>query len=281
MVYIHFPNNLTEEEQMLQAKYQKLKKKKKALQAHKAPKQEPESALTLKRPTDARDAREVARKLIKSGAIPAIQKQQTKQDQTSFKRPKGQERAKRSTSETSVAAYQPFSSTQNDVAQETIISEIIKEEPRRQNLYQHFATERDREERGLTEKVTLDATQPEKPRAGNTIFVSGNKVTEEFLKKTFNDYGTIVNVSMEIEKSRGFVSFAKPESADRAIAEMHGKNVNGIMLQVQLARRQPQIEPINDASSSAVWSSIAASKSQKGSHKDLRQMVQYDDDFLK
>ncbi|XP_016978857.1 negative elongation factor E [Drosophila rhopaloa] len=279
MVYIHFPTNLTEEEQMLQAKYQKLKKKKKALQAHKAPKPEPESSLTLKRPTDARDAREVARKLIKSGAIPAIQKQ-TKQDQTSFKRPKGQERAKRSTSETSVASYQPFSSTQNDVAQETIISEIIKEEPRRQNLYQHFATERDREERGVPEKVPMDTVQPEKPRAGNTIFVSGNKVTEDFLKKTFNDYGTIVNVSMEIEKSRGFVSFAKPESADRAIAEMHGKNVNGINLQVQLARRQPQIEPINDASSSAVWSSIAASKSQKGSHKDHREMVQYDEDFL-
>jgi len=155
--------------------------------------------LTLKRPTDARDAREVARKLIKSGAIPAIQKQ-TKQDQTSFKRPKGQERAKRSTSETTVASYQPFSSTQNDVAQETIISEIIKEEPRRQNLYQHFATERDREERGMPEKVPMDTAQPEKPRAGNTIFVSGNKVTEDFLKKTFNDYGTIVNVSMEIEK---------------------------------------------------------------------------------
>ncbi|KAH8322038.1 negative elongation factor E [Drosophila kikkawai] len=281
MVYIHFPSNLTEEEQMLQAKYQKLKKKKKALQAHKAPKPEPESSMTLKRPTDARDAREVARKLIKSGAIPAIQKQQTKQDQTSFKRPKGQERAKRSTSETS--SYQPFSSTQNDVAQETIISEIIKEEPRRPtpNLYQHFATERDREERGLPEKVPMDTTPPpEKPRAGNTIFVSGNKVTEDFLKKTFNDYGTIVNVSMEIEKSRGFVSFAKPESADRAIAEMHGKNVNGINLQVQLARRQPQIEPINDASSSAVWSSIAASKSQKGSHKDHREMVLYNEDFL-
>lgn len=27
MVYIHFPSNLTEEEHMLQAKYQKLKKK--------------------------------------------------------------------------------------------------------------------------------------------------------------------------------------------------------------------------------------------------------------
>lgn len=155
--------------------------------------------MTLKRPTDARDAREVARKLIKSGAIPAIQKQQTKQDQTSFKRPKGQER-KRTAPESSVTAYQPFSSTQNDVAQETIISEIIKEEPRIQNLYQQFATERDREERGLNDKSTLDPTQPDKPRAGNTIFVSGNKVTEEFLKKNFNDFGTIVNVSMEIEK---------------------------------------------------------------------------------
>lgn len=27
MVYLHFPSNLTEEEQMLQAKYQKLRKK--------------------------------------------------------------------------------------------------------------------------------------------------------------------------------------------------------------------------------------------------------------
>ncbi|XP_037933498.1 negative elongation factor E [Teleopsis dalmanni] len=278
MVYIHFPSNLTEEEVMLQAKYQKLRKKKKALQALKAPKQEPEKPLNPKRTTDARDAREVARKLIKSGAIPAIQKQ-TKQDQTSFKRPKGQER-KRVAPEASVATYQPFSSTQNDVAQEPIISEIIKEEPRIQNLYQHFASERDREERGITDKTNHDPTQPEKPRAGNTIFVSGNKVNEDFLRKTFNDYGTIINISMEIEKGRGFVTFAKPESADRAIAEMHSKNVNGISLQVQLARRQPQIEPINDASSSAAWSSIASSKSQKGTHKDRREVVQYDEDIF-
>lgn len=277
MVYIHFPSQLTEEEHMLQAKYQKLKKKKKALHALKAPKQEPEKPPSLKRPTDARDAREVARKLIKSGAIPAIQKQQTKQDQTSFKRPKGQER-KRVIPEASVSAYQPFSSTQNDVAQENI-SEIIKEEPRMQDLYQKFATERDREERGLNEKG-LEPAGGDKPRAGHTIFVSGNKVTEEFLKKNFVDFGSIVNVSMEIEKGRGFVTFSKPESADRAIAEMHGKNVAGINLQVQLARRQPQIEPINDASSSAVWSTIAASKSQKGSHKDRREMVIYNEDLF-
>lgn len=279
MGYIHFPTQFTEEEIMLQAKYQKLKKKKKALQALKTPKPEQElKTLTLKRPADARDAREVARKLIKSGAIPAIQKQQTKQDQTSFKRPKGQER-KRVQPDSGVASYQPFSSTQNDVAQETLGDIINDKEPNRiHNLYQQFATERDREERGLNEKKN-DATRNDK-RAGNTIFVSGNKVTEDFLKKHFSCFGTIVNVSMEIEKGRGFITFSKPESSERAIDEMHQKNIGGIQLQVQLARRQPQIEPINDASSSAVWSSIAASQSQKGSHKDKREMVQYNEDFL-
>lgn len=144
-------------------------------------------------------------------------------------------------------------------------------------MYQQFASERDREERGLAEKKT-DTSQP---RTGNTIYVSGNKVTEEFLRKHFDVYGKIVNVSMEIEKGRGFITFSKPESAERAIGEMHSKAVAGIQLQVQLARRQPQIEPINDASSSAVWSTLAASHSQKGnSNKDQREMVEYDQDDL-
>lgn len=41
-----------------------------------------------KRPAEARDAREVAKKLIKSGAISAISKQQ-KQPEQGFKRPRG------------------------------------------------------------------------------------------------------------------------------------------------------------------------------------------------
>lgn len=85
---------------------------KKALQALKTPKQETEKQLIPKRAVDARDAREVARKLFKSGAIPAIQKPQMKQDQMSFKRPKGQER-KRVVPESNVASYQPFSATQS------------------------------------------------------------------------------------------------------------------------------------------------------------------------
>jgi negative elongation factor E len=82
---------------------------KKALQALKAPKQEPDKPI-IKRPSDARDAREVARKLLKSGSIQPIQKPTLKQDQT-FKRPKGQERQKRQNSDSSGSSlsYQPFS----------------------------------------------------------------------------------------------------------------------------------------------------------------------------
>lgn len=160
------------------------------------------------------------------------------------------------------------------------------------NLYQQIATERDREERGYDPSATTSpggiagslggpgaAGRFDKPRTGNTIYVAGKQVTEEYLKKHFSVHGMIVNVSMEIEKGRGFITFTKPESAEKAIAEMHGKNIGGIQLQVQLARRQPQIEPINEASSSAAWSTIATNNSQKGSLKDKREQVVYDDCF--
>lgn len=241
------------------------------MQAHKAPKQENEKPLMPKRPADARDAREVARKLIKSGAIQAIQRPLTKQDQTSFKRPKGQER-KRVVSDTTVSPYQPFSATQTDGFQggaaESAVGDM--ETSRVQNLYQQIATERDREERGLVDKKSAAATDTttssiinspsvanrEKPRTGNTIYVSGHRVTDEFLRTHFSVFGKIVNVSMEIEKGRGFITFAKAESADKAISQMDSKAAAGIQLSVQLARRQPQIEPINDASSSAVWATL-------------------------
>lgn len=37
---------------------------------------------------------------------------------------------------------------------------------------------------------------------------------------------------------------------------MDGSMVSGIQLKVSLARRQPQIEPINDATSSSTWSTL-------------------------
>lgn len=125
------------------------------------------------------------------------------------------------------------------------------------SVYQQFASERDREERGLNDRKTDSTSQrPDKQRTGQTICVSGNGVNEEYLRDNFSAFGQIVNISTEIEKGRGFVTFSKIESAEKSITEMHSRLIAGISLQVQFARRQPQIQPINNASSSAPWSCI-------------------------
>ena len=99
-------------------------------------------------------------------------------------------------------------------------------------------------------------------------------------RSSFTKFGQIVNISMEIEKNCGFITYERVESAERSIAELNGSSITGIQLKVSLARRQPVIDPINDASSSSTWSTIAASHSQKGSHKDKREMVTYEEDLF-
>lgn len=80
--------------------------------------------------------------------------------------------------------------------------------------------------------------------------------------------------------SRGFVTFDKPETAERAISEMDGSMVSSIQLKVSLARRQPIIEHINDASSSSMWTPIAANYSQKSVYKDRRELKVYEEDLF-
>lgn len=97
---------------------------KKALQALKAPKVEPEKTPALKRPAEARDAREVAKKLLKSGAISAIPKPSEKTETTGFKRSRGLER-KLSSSERAPSGFQPFSASQGSMVsnEEHIVQE--------------------------------------------------------------------------------------------------------------------------------------------------------------
>lgn len=52
-----------------------------------------------------------------------------------------------------------------------------------------------------------------------------------------------------------------------------------LSFQVSMARRQPQMERINEASSSSAWCTLAASHSQKGPHRDGRNIVSYEDLF--
>lgn len=286
MVYLHFPSNLTEEELMLQAKYQKLKKKKKALQALKAPKPEPEKTPMLKRPAEARDAREVAKKLLKSGAISAIPKPSEKLVSAGFKRSRGLER-KLSSSDRAPSGFQPFSASQGSMlpAEEPPAPEP-RPKPKVPNLYENFVSSRDSDpepapaSKELPLSPTASPSKLERPKTGHTIYVFGYSITEDILKKGFQHFGNIVNISMEIEKNCGFVTFDKTSFAERAITEMNGSTVSGIQLKVSLARRQPVIEPINDASSSTTWSTIASRSSQKGTYKDKRDLVTYEEELF-
>merc|ERR1711997_384651 len=189
------------------------------------------------------------------------------------------------------AGYQPFSATHGpgggfDTGGEDMNPEPVEPPAKKvKNLYDTFVAARDREERGLTNNDVSESLSSLKGsdsrRQGNTVYVFGYQITEELLKKAFASLGgKIVNISMEVEKNCGFITFDRADVAERAISEFNGNVVGGIQLKVSMARRQPVIDPINDASSSATWSTIAASHSQKGSHKDKRELVAYDEDMF-
>ncbi|KAI5701963.1 hypothetical protein M8J75_015196 [Diaphorina citri] len=260
---------------------------KKSLQAQKAPRPEPErtqASSTLKRPIEAKDAREVARKLLKSGAINPIVRPPKRCEQEGFKRPRGLERKLTETDRSTVSAYQPFSAIQPED------SEPVDSKPKflKSELYGNFVTAKretndDRtpvDKKVYGESLLTRLAPNEKPKGGNTIFVQGAGISEEFLRQHFSIFGKICSVSMEVEKGRGFVTFDSPESSDKAITEVNGTHVQGVKLKVSLARRQLKVAPINDAASSTTWSAIACHQSLKGNHKDKRHQVIYDDDIF-
>lgn len=52
-----------------------------------------------------------------------------------------------------------------------------------------------------------DRQDSQKSKTGNTVFVSGLKITEEYLRKHFSLVGNIISISMEIEKHRYILRF--------------------------------------------------------------------------
>lgn len=80
--------------------------------------------------------------------------------------------------------------------------------------------------------------------------------------------------------NRGFITFENSDSAERAINEMDGTMASSVQLKVSMARRQPVIEPISDTTPSSMWSTLAASYTQKSAHKDKRDLQTYDTDMF-
>ncbi|XP_060070835.1 negative elongation factor E-like [Ylistrum balloti] len=267
MVYINFPARLTDEEEKLRQKYALLRKKKKVLQALKTakPEREPPAQQPAKRPApeSAEDAKEQAKKLLKSGAIKIAS---DSQDKHSFKRSKYLEKKLKDPEKTpSAVGFQPFQATHPE-------EEEREPRPRQKMraLYDNFVSG------GFGEKKERESRGKEPPPRGNTIYVHGHGVSEEILRKAFSNLGNVINVNMEKDKNVGFVTFEKMESADSAISEVNNAMIDGVQLRVSMARRQPTFEQATDPSTTS-WSSIAASSSQKGSHKDKRAMVNYDE----
>lgn len=275
MVFITLPPNLTEEEEILQQKFAKLKKKRKALAALKTPKSEKQdtSSESVKRPADAAaDATEQAKKLIKLGAIRV---EPDRREQQTFKRTKRQKDIEKQS-----VGFQPFS--QSGAGEDTELRAEGSRSKQKYNLYDNFVAASDSPKSGGGDRLDRKTAAPQR---GNTVYVHGHSVSEETLRRAFAKIGGILNISMD--RNCGFVTFENMDLADRAIAEVNDCIVSGVHLKVSVARHQPTLETVTASAntaasdnSSASWSSIAASSSQKGSHQETREMVTYDDDDI-
>ena len=78
----------------------------------------------------------------------------------------------------------------------------------------------------------------------NKLFV-GNlsyQTTENDLQDLFSQHGSVTEVNLMMDRATGrprgfgFVTMATPEAAEAAIAALHGKNVGGRDLTVNIAR---------------------------------------------
>lgn len=98
MVYLNIPSELTDEEELLKEKYEQLRRLQNRLNA---PKLEVSPPTSLKRST-VKDAKEVAKKLLKSGAITAIKVES--KDTQGFKRPIGSDRKHNSSKRRNISA---------------------------------------------------------------------------------------------------------------------------------------------------------------------------------
>lgn len=287
MVFINLPPNLTEEEEILRQKYAFLRKKRKQLQALKTvkPEREPVKEKPVKRSSEsAEDAKEQAKKLVKSGAI----KLSDRKEKQGFKRSRNLEKKLQDPEKTpttpATVGFQPFAAAHPD--EEDRPERERPRHPRMRGLYDSFVRgersdkgEEREERRGDRDRRDWVEREPF-PRRGNTVYVHGHGVTEELLRKAFHNFGNIVNISLEKEKNCGFVTFDKMDSADVAIQEVDGAMIDSVQLKVSMARRQPSFENTNQDPSNTSWASLATNNSQKGSHKDKREVVAYEDDIF-
>ncbi|OXB72282.1 UNVERIFIED_CONTAM: hypothetical protein H355_003815 [Colinus virginianus] len=164
------------------------------------------------------------------------------------------------------------------------------------------------EERGGREREAAfrrSDSFPERPspRKGNTLYVHGAELSPEMLRSAFAPFGAIIDLSLDSPRkwagpravggaidmggakaevtpplcSCAFVTYEKMESADQAMAELNGAVVQDVQLRVSIARKQPLLDA---ATGKSLWGSLAVKNSAKGSHRDKRAQVVYNEDLF-
>ncbi|KAK8765447.1 hypothetical protein V5799_031945 [Amblyomma americanum] len=283
MVYLNFPSEFTEEEKMLQKKYQQLRLVKQALQQNKTPKPEPAPVQSTLRKGQEQvsepkpDPKEVAKKLLKSGAISAIKVEN--KEQRSFKRPTGYERKRSLNDRPGGSGCQPSAAKHPKDDSEATVSTASTSRPAVKSLYDSFVSGGNLDEDNPKHLEASRDSGPEKPMQKNTLYVHGAGVSEALLRGAFEPFGALLDISMKLDKNFGFVTFEKSESAKKAVGEMNGATVSGIKLRVSFARRQPLIHH-QAGGSPSIWTSMAANYTQKssgGNRPDNRKDVSYKD----
>ena len=78
-------------------------------------------------------------------------------------------------------------------------------------------------------------------------------MTPTLLRGAFSPFGNIIDLSMDPPRNCAFVTYEKMESADQAVAELNGTQVESVQLKVSIARKQPMLDA---ATGKSVWGSL-------------------------
>ncbi|XP_015740325.2 LOW QUALITY PROTEIN: negative elongation factor E, partial [Coturnix japonica] len=252
-------------------------------------------------PVDTATATEQAKLLVKSGAISAI-KAETKN--SGFKRSRTLEGKLKDPEKGPAPTFQPF---QRSVSADDDTPESRR--PQRKSLYESFVCtskhlrdpeagggrgdppergERDSrldweqepepEERGRREREAAfrrSDSFPERPspRKGNTLYVHGAELSPELLRSAFAPFGAIIDLSLDSpRKWAGLKGRGRGSSVP-----LNGAVVQDMQLRVSIARKQPLLDA---ATGKSLWGSLAVKNSAKGSHRDKRAQVVYNEDLF-
>ncbi|XP_065917072.1 negative elongation factor E-like [Dysidea avara] len=286
------PSQFSTEEKSLQKKYAKLREKRRLLKLQEKSASQPTvQSSPKKEPVNPKDAKEAARRLVESGGI-VIKKVVPRSH--GFKRSKSLQEPdpapvlKKPTYSTNSDRPAPKKPTKSlnymqagDTTQ-TVKSKITHDYQSRFIKSSEQQTHQTNKIPKLNSSTRVDEdSQPNYSRKECTIFVSGDGITEEILRKEFSKVGPIQAVIVDTAKGTGFITYDSPRVSNAARKEMDKCRVVGIDLTVAMASDENGYVELTPEAEQNSWAMIAAGRnlSKQGTKKNRQHLVQYHMDF--